>query len=130
MDLGQCLRSSGLDVQFPVSSWPPMGAVRELATKVKQLKRGMPDRQSEPYANAELKKCVPISLLRPGTRLCGRLVTCVRFLPSFYPEAVAVKTGEEVEGKKPPPVGLRRLELAAWQVAWDRWVVAAGGLCA
>ena len=56
VDLEGRIKELGLDKVYPVSWWPPMAAVRELATKVKTLKKAAPERMEEPFANCDLRK--------------------------------------------------------------------------
>jgi len=81
VDLDARLRELGLADHFPISTWPPVAAVRELATKVKQLKRMAPDRANDPFANAELKKYVFLCVLvflAPPCNSCQVLATVLR----------------------------------------------------
>jgi len=61
VDMAQKMAELRLDTLFPAAAWPGTNAVRELATRVKALKRGAPERLLEPFVCAELKKCVPLS---------------------------------------------------------------------
>ena len=58
VDLEGRIKELGLDNVYPVSWWPPMAAVRELATKVKNLKKAAPERMEEPFAHCDLRKYV------------------------------------------------------------------------
>ena len=60
----------GLDKVYPVSWWPPMAAVRELATKVKNLKKAAPERMEEPFAHCDLRKYVLHAALSLHFSLC------------------------------------------------------------
>ena len=53
VDLGAKLKEAGLDAFFPLPTWPPTAAVRELATRLKKQKQAG---EVKPFAFAELKK--------------------------------------------------------------------------
>ena len=79
-----------------------MGAVRELNTKIKNLvKAGF----TNAFVDSDLKK----------------------FLPPFYADHVPVlletdgSTGVDGEELAKQPKSKRPLDLASWQVAWDRF---------
>ena len=50
--------------RYFVQFWPPSSATRELATKIKSLKKGVEVTEYVPFVCVDLKKCVLI---------CGRL---------------------------------------------------------
>ncbi len=128
VDLSSMLRQQGLDLYFPTEAWPPTAAVRELATKIKTLEKG--GGSANPYVYCDLKKCV-------FPCMWCRLVLCVRcscrFLPPFCPEHLPVvlsledeKGADDKETKK--KASTRRLEVAAWMLAWDRYSLGAAAL--
>jgi hypothetical protein len=75
VDLDGRIEELGLGSFLPVSAWPSLAAVRELATKVRALKRSAPDRTTAPFASRELRKCVwwfPVfvCIRTPSWRMC------------------------------------------------------------
>ena len=100
--MGAALEALGLGKHIPSEPWPPMGAVRELNTKIKNLvKAGF----TNAFVDSDLKK----------------------FLPPFYADHVPVlletdgSTGVDGEELAKQPKSKRPLDLASWQVAWDRF---------
>ena len=95
VDMVQAMTQANLLNLFHDDLWPACTAVRELATQLKTKR----------FAYSELKKFLPPS--------CDTFVQVVD--PAIDPEAAAVK----------PPKGGRALDLATWQMAWDRYALAA-----
>ena len=103
VDLAEAMKATGLSRLFHIDQWPDSGAVRELATQMKKQK----------FVACDLHK----------------------FFPSFCPEGVRVvvddesKTGIDIVpnvGPKGRPV--KRMDLVLWQMAWDRFALAAAML--
>ena len=122
VNLPERIGELGLDQFVPVSAWPALPAVRELATKVKALKRAAPDRTGEPYANCELRKCVGFLF---GFLFGLPVVVRIRFLPALCKDARPVVI-EEVSGTVTSTGDngkYRRLEPWVWLMAFDRHVL-------
>jgi hypothetical protein len=56
LDLEAKLHEAGLSQFFPPDTWPSSKAVRELATQVKQLRKGLDAERAAPFVAVELKK--------------------------------------------------------------------------
>lgn len=54
VDMAKSFSKLGLDVFFPENTWPPCFAVRELATKLKSLKKDF--QVAAPFVAVDLKK--------------------------------------------------------------------------
>ena len=109
-------------VLLAVQAWPPTAAVREMATRIKNLKRGVDNTGYCPFIYVDLKKCV--SLMSCCLRCCSYRCCMSRFLPPSFPEHVPVRLDEapgngaaeasHAKGNK------KRLEIVQWLAAWDR----------
>ena len=123
VNLPERIGGLGLDQFLPVSAWPALPAVRELATKVKALKRAAPDRTGEPYANCDLRKYVGFLF---GFLFALPVVVRIRFLPALCKDARPVVI-EEVSGTATSATSgtgkYRRLEPWVWLMAFDRHVL-------
>ncbi len=107
VDMAKRQRELRLDTHFPVELWPSSAATRKLATKFKTASRGDPS--FNPCVWCDLKE----------------------FLPPCFPEHQVVHLEERADGTADnrdsgkTAQQSRRLEVAAWMAAWDRFALAA-----
>ena len=94
VDMAKRLKDLGLSEFFPDTLWPPTAAVRELASKLKALKKLG---QENAFVSVDLKKCaVWFSEVLASCHVCAQ-----RFLPPFCPEFKRVDLGDENDNAAP-----------------------------
>ena len=107
VEVAKKLQELGLDSHVPSDLWPPMNAVRELNHKLKTMKKAG---FASVFIEVELRK----------------------FLPAYFPEHFLVvldlEEAREMEAVMKKSKGKRLLDPATWQVAWDRYAIAAAVL--
>ena len=120
--MSAAMEDAKLAEHFHVDVWPSSTAVRELATQLKNSKSA--------FVYSDLRKCVVIVSL--CCCACAWGVVYVRFLPAFCDTFVPVSEDEpsgasmhSAVGEKGGRANGRKLDLASWQMAWDRYAVAA-----
>jgi hypothetical protein len=126
VDMTAAMEEARLSAHFHVDVWPSSAAVRELATQLKSNKAT--------FIYSDLRNCVALDCLLCCACACA--VMHVRFLPAFCDTFVPVSDDEhEVDRfgarihsavvEKGGRANGRKLDLASWQMAWDRFALAA-----
>ena len=115
VDMAASMKKLGLDQVFPLAAWPTSTAVRELATQAKSRK----------FVSSDIKKYALVCWV--GARVCMSACVC-RFLPPECEDSVRVYDPvEEAEAMKEKPrktADSKLVDIAYWQVGWDRLALA------
>ena len=131
VDISVKLAGMGLLEHIPSEVWPPMNAVRELNSKIKSMQKA-----GQEVAFVAVDLCKSACVFVPCVCV-GHCALLHRFLPSGCREHVHVNLEEDDNGKRSDigkgnsDTGKRskkRLDLAMWQLAWDRCDFAYGAV--
>ena len=128
VDMQEKMLALGLKDHFPSSAYPPPNAVREVATKLRKLKRSGLD---NPFVAVDLRKYAARQIFCLAGCRAALLCIC-RFLPPYCTEHIIVKLpdGDDTTTRKKPDAkkGDAELSLASWLLAWDGYGLAAAML--